>query len=268
MSILSNIAIGQYVPGNSLIHRLDPRTKFIIIFTFILMIFIVNNMYTFGLAICFTLLAITLSQVSLAFIWRGLKPVWIILLFTFFFHLWFTREGEIVFSLGPLKVYELGLIQGGTITIRIFLIVLMTSLLTLTTKPMVLTDGLEKLLKPLKRVKFPVHEFALMISISLRFIPTLLQETEKIMKAQAARGASFTKGNIVKRAMNLIPILIPLFVSSFQRAEDLALAMEARAYRGGEGRTQLRQLFFQNIDYIVLLFSFSIYLSFLLLRSW
>lgn len=268
MSLLTNIAIGQYVPGHSIVHRLDPRTKFIISFTFILFIFMVNNQLTFAIAICFTLLAILLSNISIKYIWRGLKPVWLILLLTLFFHLWFTREGEIIFSLGWLPIYEEGLAQGVTITLRIFLIVLITSLLTLTTKPLVLTDGLEKLLRPLKKLGFPVHEFALMISISLRFIPTLLQETEKIMKAQASRGASFTQGNLASRFFHLLPILIPLFVSSFQRAEDLALAMEARGYRGGEGRTQIRQLLFGKHDYLALLLTFAVYAALLLLRTW
>lgn len=268
MSLLSNIAIGQYVPGESIVHRLDPRTKFAIIISFILFIFAVNNLFTFIIALGFTLVSILLAQVSIRFIWRGLRAVWILLLITFLFHLWFTREGAILYQFGWFTIYEGGLVQGATITLRIFLIVVMTSLLTLTTKPLVLTDGLEKLLAPLQKVRFPVHEFALMISIALRFIPTLLQETEKIMKAQAARGASFTKGNMVQRVIHIIPILIPLFVSSFQRAEDLALAMEARAYRGGEGRTHLRQLAFGRSDYVALGLSLGVYMAILLFRSW
>lgn len=268
MSLYTNLAIGQYVPGHSIVHRLDPRTKLIISFAFILIIFLVNNLITFTIAIAYTLLSLFLTKISVGYVWRGLKPVWLILFFTFFFHLWFTREGEVIFSLGWMNIYSEGWLQGVTITLRILLLVMITSLLTLTTKPLVLTDGLEKLLGPLKKLRFPVHEFALMISIALRFIPTLLQETEKIMKAQASRGASFTQGNLVKRFFHLLPVLIPLFVSSFQRAEELALAMEARGYRGGEGRTQLRQLILRKEDYLALLLSGGIYLALLILRTW
>lgn len=268
MSMLSQISIGQYVPGQSIIHRLDPRTKFIIIFAFVIIIFLANNIASYSIATAFVFSAIILSKVSVRFIWRGLKPILIILLITFIFHIWLTKGGEVLFQWGILRIYEEGLYQGAAITLRIFLLVLSTSLLTLTTKPLVLTDGLEKLMNPLKKVKFPAHELALMISISLRFIPTLLQETDKIMKAQKARGANFTSGSIVKRAQHLVPILIPLFLSAFQRAEDLAMAMEARAYQGGAGRTQLRQLIFEKIDYSALTVATLFFLILVLVRSW
>jgi energy-coupling factor transport system permease protein len=268
MSMLGQITIGQYVPGHSVIHRLDPRTKLITVFFFIIVIFLANNLASYLITVVFVGSVIFLSKVSFRFIWRGLKPVWILLLFTLIFHLWLTKGGEVLFEWGPFRIYEEGFRQGVAITVRIFLLVLVTSLLTLTTKPLVLTDGLEKIMKPLKKVGFPAHEFALMISIALRFIPTLLQETEKIMKAQKARGANFTSGNIIKRAMNIVPILVPLFISSFQRAEDLALAMEARGYRGGEGRTQLRQLSFEKKDYMAFAVAALFFVILALMRSW
>jgi energy-coupling factor transport system permease protein len=268
MSMLGQVTIGQYVPGHSMIHRLDPRTKFITVFFFIIVIFLANNLASYLVAIGFVLSIILLSQVPFRFIWKGLKPVWLILLFTLIFHLWLTKGGEVIFQWGIVRIYEEGFRQGVAITIRIFLLVLITSLLTLTTKPLVLTDGLEKLMNPLKKIRFPAHEFALMISIALRFIPTLLQETEKIMKAQKARGANFTSGNIIKRAMHIVPILVPLFLSSFQRAEDLALAMEARGYRGGEGRTQLRQLSFEKGDYLAFVLTAFVFLLLAFVRSW
>jgi energy-coupling factor transport system permease protein len=180
--------------------------------------------------------------VPFRFIYTGLKPVLLLVIFTLFLHLFLTKEGEVLFQFGWLTIYEEGLRQGIFISLRFFLLILMTSILTLTTTPIEITDGLESLLAPLNKIKFPVHELALMMSISLRFIPTLMQETDKIMKAQTARGVDFASGPIKDRVKAIIPLLIPLFVSSFKRAEELAVAMEARGYRGGEGRTKYRQL--------------------------
>jgi energy-coupling factor transport system permease protein len=185
---------------------------------------------------------IALSKVPFRFIYTGLKPVLLLVIFTLFLHLFLTKEGEVLFQFGWLTIYEEGLRQGIFISLRFFLLILMTSILTLTTTPIEITDGLESLLAPLNKIKFPVHELALMMSISLRFIPTLMQETDKIMKAQTARGVDFASGPIKDRVKAIIPLLIPLFVSSFKRAEELAVAMEARGYRGGEGRTKYRQL--------------------------
>lgn len=236
-----NIVIGQYVPGQSIIHRLDPRSKLITVFIFVIVIFLANNWMTYGLVTIYTLTLIILSKVPLRFIYRGLKPILLIIIITFLLNIFFTQQGPLLYEYGWLKIYQGGLVQGVFIMLRLTTIIIMTTMLTLTTTPIDITDGLETLLQPFKKIKLPVHEFALMMSISLRFIPTLMEETEKIMKAQTARGVEFSTGSIMNRVKAIIPLLVPLFVSAFKRAEDLALAMEARGYRGGEGRTKLRK---------------------------
>lgn len=247
------IIIGQYVPGESIVHRLDPRSKLIAVFLFIMIIFLANSFAGYGVVGIFIAIAVLLSRVPLSFIFKGLKPIIFIVILTFLLHLFLTKEGDLVFHLGVLKFYSEGVIQGSFIAMRLLFLVMFTSLLTLTTTPIEITDGLETLLNPLKRFHLPVHEFALMMSISLRFIPTLLEEAEKIIKAQSARGVEFTSGPIRQRMKAIVPLLIPLFVSSFKRAEDLALAMEARGYRGGEGRTKLRILTWSLRDNVLLL---------------
>lgn len=199
-------------------------------------------MATYALILAFTLFVIFMSKIRLYFLINGLKPVIILLVFTFLIHIIFTREGDILFELGFFKVYEEGLRQGIFISIRFLVLVFMTSILTLTTSPISITDGIEVLLNPLKKLKMPVHELALMMSIALRFIPTLMDETDKIMKAQMARGSDLSAGPLKDRLKAVVPLLVPLFVSAFKRAEDLATAMEVRGYRGGEGRTRYRQL--------------------------
>ncbi|MFC0559043.1 energy-coupling factor transporter transmembrane component T family protein [Halalkalibacter alkalisediminis] len=251
--MLQNVIIGQYVTGASYLHRLDPRSKLISVFLLVLVIFLANNWYANGVVILFTILMVILSRVPLSFIYKGIKPILWLVLFTLILHLFMTREGEVIFSLGFLTVYEEGLKQGLFISIRFITIVMLTSLVTLTTKPIDLTDGLEDLFSPLKKVGLPAHELALMMSIALRFIPTLMQETEKIMKAQMARGVDFTSGPWGKRIKALLPLLIPLFISAFKRAEDLALAMEARGYRGGVGRTKYRLLAWGGQDTIAII---------------
>lgn len=247
------IIIGQYVPGDSIVHRLDPRSKLISVFLFIIIIFIANSFIAYGVIALFIALSVLLSRVPLSFIARGMKPIVFIVILTFVLHLFLTRQGEVVFQIGAMKFYSEGLIQGAYISMRLLFLVIFTSLLTLTTTPIEITDGLETLLHPLKRIRVPVHEFALMMSIALRFIPTLLEEAEKIIKAQSARGVEFTSGPIKERMKAIVPLLIPLFVSSFKRAEDLALAMEARGYRGGDGRTKLRVLTWKMRDHMLLL---------------
>jgi len=234
--------IGQYVPGNSIIHRLDPRSKLIAVFIFIIVIFLANSFISYAVVTLFVAGAVLLSRVPILFVLRGMKWIFILVMITFLLHLFLTKEGEVIYQIGTWKIYSEGLILGSFISLRLLYLVIFTSLLTLTTTPIEITDGLESLLNPLKRLRVPVHEFALMMSIALRFIPTLLEEAEKIMKAQSARGADFTGGPLKERLKAIVPLLIPLFVSSFKRAEDLALAMEARGYRGGEGRTKLRIL--------------------------
>jgi energy-coupling factor transport system permease protein len=251
--MMDNMIIGRYVPAESLLHRMDPRSKLIIVFLFVGIVFIANNIDTYAILTAYTLLMAGFSKVPVRFLIGGLKPVLWLVIFTFFLHLFLTREGEVILDLGWITIYEEGLRQGLFISMRFFLLILITSLLTLTTTPIEITDGLERLLGPLKKVKFPVHELALMMSIALRFIPTLMQETDKIMKAQTARGVEYSSGPIKERLKAIVPLLIPLFISSFKRAEELAVAMEARGYNGGEGRTKYRQLTWALKDTLMIL---------------
>lgn len=265
--MMDKMIIGRYVPADSLIHRLDPRSKLIIIFLFVCIIFLANNLFTYVLIGIYTFLMLGLSRIPIRFLYAGLKPVLWLVLFTLLLQVFFTKEGSLLYELGPIKIYEEGVRQGIFISMRFFFLILMTSLLTLTTTPIEITDGLETLLHPLKKVRFPVHEMALMMSISLRFIPTLMQETDKIMKAQIARGVEFSSGPIKERIKAVIPLLIPLFVSSFKRAEELAIAMEARGYRGGEGRTKYRLLSWNLSDTLQLLILVILTILLILLRS-
>ena len=250
--MMEKMIFGRYIPGDSLIHRLDPRAKLLFVFAFIVVVFIANNAVTYGVLLGFTFFVMLLSRIRPYFIINGLKPVLLLLIFTFLIHILFTKEGELLFEWGFLSVYEEGLRQGIFISIRFLVLVFMTTILTLTTSPISITDGLEVLLHPLKKVKFPVHELALMMSIALRFIPTLMDETDKIMKAQMARGSDLSAGPIMDRIRAVVPLLVPLFVSAFKRAEDLATAMEVRGYRGGEGRTRYRKLAWHVRDTAVL----------------
>ncbi len=251
--MISNITIGQYIPGDSIIHRADPRTKIILSVVFMVFIFLVNTVWTFAAVALFTVLAVILSGVPLKYTLKGLKPLLLIIVFTAVINI-FTTKGTPISQTVPFSyiTYE-GLILAVKLATRLALIIISGSLLTFTTTPILLTDGIEKLLQPFKRIGIPAHELAMMMSIALRFIPTLLEETDKIMKAQAARGADFDTGNLVQRAKSFIPVLVPLFVSAFRRADELATAMEARCYRGGTGRTRMRQLAFTNADLKVVL---------------
>ncbi|PLR96406.1 energy-coupling factor transporter transmembrane component T family protein [Bacillus sp. T33-2] len=240
--MMDKMIFGRYVPADSVLHRMDPRSKLLIVFLYVCIVFIANNFFTYALLALYTLWMAALSKIKPRFLYSGLKPVLWLVIFTLFLHVFLTKEGDLLYELGWLRIYEEGIRQGIFISLRFLLLIVMTSLLTLTTTPIEITDGLESLLGPLKRFKFPVHELSLMMSISLRFIPTLMQETDKIMKAQMARGVEYASGPLKQRVLAIIPLLIPLFVSSFKRAEELAVAMEARGYRGGEGRTKYRQL--------------------------
>ena len=246
--MMEKMIFGRYVPANSLIHKMDPRSKLLIIFLFVCIIFLANNVSTYALIGIYTFYMLGMSRIPVRFLYGGLKPVLWLVLFTLVLQLFFTKQGDLLFSVGPVEIYEEGVRQGVFISLRFFFLILMTSLLTLTTSPIEITDGMEELLNPLKKIRFPVHEMALMMSISLRFIPTLMQETDKIMKAQIARGVEFASGPFKERIKAVVPLLIPLFVSSFKRAEELAIAMEARGYRGGEGRTKYRQLCWKAAD--------------------
>lgn len=240
--MMEKMIFGRFIPGDSFIHKMDPRAKLLFVFAFILIVFLANNVISYAILITFTFIVILMSKIKVYFLINGLKPVLILMLFTLFLHLFFTKGGEELVSWGIIHIYEEGLRQGIFISIRFIVLVFMTSILTLTTSPISITDGLEVLLNPFKVIKLPVHELALMMSIALRFIPTLMDETDKIMKAQMARGSDVTSGPMKERIKAVVPLLIPLFVSAFKRAEDLATAMEVRGYRGGEGRTRYRQL--------------------------
>lgn len=249
--MIGNLTIGQFIPGNSFAHRLDPRTKILIILVFIIVLFMARGFVPWALLAAFTLVAITVSQTPPRMLIRGLKPVLFIIILTVSLNLFMTR-GTALFRLGPLVATREGLAFGLLMGFRIILLIMFSSLLTLTTSPIALTDGLEALLKPFQRIGMPAHELAMMMSIALRFIPTLLEEADKIMKAQMARGADFETGSFLQRARSLVPLLVPLFVSAFRRADELAMAMEARCYKGGEGRTRMKQLRATARDYLAL----------------
>ncbi|HAE91071.1 energy-coupling factor transporter transmembrane component T family protein [Tissierella praeacuta] len=250
--MLKDITIGQYFPGNTIIHKLDPRVKIIIISLFIASLFFINTFIPYIFILSFIFTVVKISKVPLKFILKGIKPLLFIILITFSINIFMTK-GEVLFEIGPLTVTKEGLYLAVFMALRLIFLITGTSLLTLTTSPIALTDGIEKLLSPLKRIGLPAHELAMMMTIALRFIPTLLEETDKIMKAQMARGADFESGNILSRAKNLVPLLVPLFINAFRRADELATAMEARCYRGGDNRTRLNELKLEKTDIIILM---------------
>lgn len=247
MSMFKNVTIGQYIPGNSVIHRLDPRTKILATTLLIVVLFMVKSAIGYALVALGIAGVIWASEIPWRYVIRGLRPLLVILILTVSLHLFMT-EGRVILQIWFLKVTWEGLVRGLMMGSRLILLIVGTSLLTLTTSPIQLTDGIESLLTPGKKIGIPAHELAMMMTIALRFIPTLLEETEKIMKAQMARGADFQSGGIMQRAKSLVPLLVPLFVNAFRRADDLAIAMEARGYRGGEGRTKFRELKLQPMD--------------------
>ncbi|GAA0489005.1 energy-coupling factor transporter transmembrane component T [Alkalibacterium indicireducens] len=250
--MMEKLIFGRYIPGNSFIHRLDPRAKLMGAIWFIIIIFLANNWLTYVLLTVFVLTAVKLSEISPKFFINGVKPLIWLILFTVILQILFTSGSTIWFRFGPVIISQEGLLNGVFIFMRFVLIIFMSTILTLTTMPLSLTDAIEYLLRPLAAVKVPVHEIALMLSIALRFVPTLMDETEKIMNAQRARGIDFGEGNIYQQMKAIVPLLIPLFVSSFNRAEELATAMEARGYKGGEGRTKYRKLSWESRDTLVI----------------
>lgn len=250
--MLKDITIGQYFPGDTVIHKLDPRVKIFTTFAFIISLFFINKFYPYLLVLGFIMAIIKLSGIPFKYVFKGLKPLRFILIITFVINVFMTK-GVVLFSIGPLSVTKEGLEQAIFMALRLIFLIMGTSILTLTTSPISLTDGIEKILSPLKVIGLPAHELAMMMTIALRFIPTLLEETDKIMKAQMARGADFESGNILNRAKNLVPLLVPLFVNAFRRADELAMAMEARCYRGGENRTRLNEIKTDRTDYIALI---------------
>lgn len=246
--MLKNITLGQYFPGESLIHRLDPRTKLLATIALIAIVFVAQGFSGFLLIAAFILGCAASTRIHLKFLIKGLKPLFFIILFTFILNLFFQTGGNVLVHVWVLRITDQGLRMASFMAFRLILLVVCSQLLTLTTSPIALTDGLESLFRPLEVVHFPAHEIAMMMSIALRFIPTLMDEADKIMKAQKARGANFETGNLLQRAKAMIPLLVPLFVGAFRRAEELALAMDARCYRGGAGRTRMKQLKFHGID--------------------
>ena len=250
--MISDITLGQFFPGYSPIHKLDPRTKIILATLFIVAVFVANNPASFLLIGIVSLVLVAVSRISMSVVFKGIKPILFILLFTALINIFMTKgEGAPLVEFWVIKIYKEGIIRAVLMALRVVILIVGTSiLLTYTTSPIALTDGLESLLSPLKKIKVPVHTFAMMMSIALRFIPTLVEETEKIMNAQKSRGADFTSGSLIQRAKALVPLLIPLFVSSFKRAEELATAMECRCYRGDVGRTKLVKLEYRARDYL------------------
>lgn len=250
--MIRDITIGQYYPVDSVIHRMDPRTKLFGTMIFIISLFFANNLWCYAAATLFLAVSVKLSRVPFKFIVRGLKAIVFLLLISISFNLFLT-DGRVLFRIGFLKVTEEGLELAFFMGMRLMYLVIGSSIMTLTTTPNQLTDGLEKSLGFLNRFHVPVHEISMMMSIALRFIPILVEETDKIMKAQMARGADFESGNLIQKAKSMIPLLVPLFVSAFRRATDLAMAMEARCYRGGAGRTKMKPLHYKGRDYITYL---------------
>ena len=248
--MLKDITLGQYFPGNSVIHRLDPRTKLIMLVVYIVSLFTAVSWLSYALPLVFLAVCIAVSGVPLKSFVRGLKPLLFILIFTAALNLFFTvGEGEPLVDVWVITIYTEGIVRALLMLLRIVLLIAGTFLLTYTTSPIALTDGLESLLNPLKAIKVPVHELSMMMCIALRFIPTLIEETDKIMSAQKARGADFESGSLLDRVKALVPILVPLFISAFRRADELATAMECRCYQGGEGRTKMKILRFHLGDF-------------------
>ena len=245
--MLKDITLGQFFPGTSFIHRLDPRTKILAIIVYIAAVFTVSNFYGYIVLAVFLAVCVKSSKIPFKFVIKGLKPIMIFILFTAVFNLFLT-SGTPIFHWWIFTITREGVVFASFMALRLAFLIFGTSLLTLTTSPIALTDGLENLLSPFKKIGLPAHELAMMMTIALRFIPTLLEETDKIIKAQSARGADFESGNIIRRAKAMIPILIPLFISSFRRADELATAMECRCYRGGKNRTRLNQLKMSRTD--------------------
>ncbi|MDD3402173.1 MAG: energy-coupling factor transporter transmembrane component T [Hespellia sp.] len=269
--MIRDITIGQYYPAKSILHRLDPRVKIVCTLLFLISLFLQKSVLGYVIAAVFLFGVIRLSRVPFQYIVKGLKPIIMLLMITVLFNLFLTRGGAVLFHKWIFTITELGLSTAVFMAIRLTFLIIGSSLMTFTTTPNSLTDGIEKLLYPLNKIRVPVHEIAMMMSIALRFIPILLEETDKIMKAQIARGADLESGNIIQKAKAMIPILVPLFVSAFRRANDLAMAMESRCYRGGDGRTKMKPLVYKGRDrmaylvtvvYVIAVFAIGRYVPF------
>ncbi|GAK48428.1 cobalt ABC transporter permease [Secundilactobacillus oryzae JCM 18671] len=247
---MDKFIFGRYIPGDSWVHRMDPRSKMLLSFFFIFMIFFANNLLSYGLVFVVLFLAIMMARVSVGFLLKGLKPLLWLMVFTVLIQVFFGAGGEVYWSWWTLQITHDGLISAAFILLRFLAIIMMSTILTLTTKPLQIADGVESLLKPLKVIHFPVETLALMLSLALRFVPTLMDEAQKIMDAQRARGVDFGSGGIKQQVKTVVPLLIPLFMNAFNRAEDIATAMDARGYRDGKNRTKYRELIWQRRDTI------------------
>lgn len=265
--MLRDITLGQYYPVDSPVHRLDPRSKIILTVLFIIAVFMADQLYLYGIVLAYLVFVVWLGRLPARMIIRSIRPMRILLAFTFILNLFFGAGETPLFSLGPVTIWREGLINAVHFSLRLVFLVMGSSILTLTTSPVTLTDGLETLASPLKKIRFPAHEMAMMMTIALRFIPTLVEEADKIMKAQTARGADFESGNLLARARAMVPLLVPLFVSAFRRAGDLAMAMEARCYHGGNGRTRLHVLKIKTGDIVAFLTMAALF-AMLLLPRW
>ncbi|MBR5586721.1 MAG: energy-coupling factor transporter transmembrane protein EcfT [Clostridia bacterium] len=261
--MIKDITLGQYLPGNSPVHRMDPRTKIVIIFAYIIVLFTVKNPVGYAVCTLFPMVVCALAKIPFKMIAKSLKPLLFFIIFTAVINLFLTN-GEIVFSFWVFKITKEGIVLTVKMALRLILLVAGTSILTYTTSPIVLTDGIEKLLSPLSKIGVPAHEIAMMMTIALRFIPTIIDETDKIMKAQSARGSDFESGNLIRRAKALIPILVPLFISAFKRADDLAVAMECRCYHGGKNRTKLKTIKMTGLDLVAVLVSTAVFAAVLI----
>ena len=263
--MLKDITIGQYYPGKSFVHRLDPRTKILLVILFVASLFIVTDYVSYLFIFLYVALTIYLSKLPFKLLVKGLKPLKWILIFTFIINMIFI-PGEEIYSFWIINITDKGLDTAIRMSIRLIFLVIGASVLTLTTSPIELTDGIEDLLRPFNRIGLPSHEIAMMMTIALRFIPTLIEETDKIMKAQMARGADFESGNLMNRAKNLLPLLVPLFINSFRRADELANAMEARCYRGGDGRTKFKELKYTKRDRLAGIFTVVFFVALIIWR--
>lgn len=258
--MIKDISLGQYLPGDSAVHRLDPRTKILIAISYIIVLFAVKNVAGYAVLTIFPIIVCAIAKIPPKMILKSIKPLLFFVIFTAIINLFMT-SGEVIVSFGFLKITKEGVILTVKMVVRLVLLVAGTSILTYTTSPIVLTDGIEKLLSPLSKIGLPSHEIAMMMTIALRFIPTIIDETDKIMKAQSARGSDFESGNLVRRAKALIPILVPLFISAFRRADDLAVAMECRCYHGGKDRTKLKTIKMTRLDLIAIIFCLAFFVA-------
>ncbi len=267
--MLRDVTLGQFFPGDSPLHRADPRAKLLVTILYIVTLFVAGNIISFALLMLFSVAMILISRISVKVIIKGFRPVLFILLFTFVINMFFTKGQHLLFEFYFVSLYAEGIYSAFIMSARILMLINITCLLmSYTTSPIMLTDAIEQLLSPLKRLKVPVHEFAMMMTIALRFIPTLIEETDKIMNAQKTRGADFSEGGLLKKAKSLIPVLIPLFVSSFRRADDLAVAMECRCYRGGQGRTRMNVLRYSALDALLFLTFILIFIAVLFINRY